>query len=74
MLNLDLPSLVWGPLVGKAVTRKDLEAIDSLCFGVLDKIANLHLENVTAETFSDYIDQNFVTVWQNDRHFNCTKL
>jgi hypothetical protein len=27
-LNLDLPSLVWKPLVGAGLDRKDLEAVD----------------------------------------------
>lgn len=34
VLNLDLPSIVWKPLVGQELTREDLQAIDSLCFDV----------------------------------------
>lgn len=62
MLNLDLPSMVWKPLVGQSVTRADLRAIDSLCFDVLEKVSNIDKEAVTPETFRDFITYNFVTV------------
>ena len=61
MLPLDLPSVVWKPLVGQPVTQEDIEAIDSLCFNVLDQVAKIETQNVTKETFCDVITNSFVT-------------
>jgi len=61
VLNLDLPSLLWKPLVGQPITRADLVAIDSLCYDVMEKVANIDQQNVTEETFNDVITTNFVT-------------
>lgn len=35
--------------------------MDALCFEVLEKINNIEKENVTPDTFRDYITSNFVT-------------
>eukprot|EP00743_Colponemidia_sp_Colp-15_P004697 GILK01005060.1.p1 GENE.GILK01005060.1~~GILK01005060.1.p1 ORF type:complete len:518 (-),score=109.58 GILK01005060.1:144-1697(-) len=58
-LNLDLPSIVWKPLVGQTVERADLETVDSLCYQILDKVLNIEKEGVTRETFQDYIPYTF---------------
>ena len=54
MLNLDLPSLVFRPLVGQPITRADLVAVDALSFDVLDKVAAMGEQDAPqwAETFS----------------------
>ena len=67
VLNLDLPSMVWKPLVGQELTRDDLKAVDSLCFDVLEKVSNIERENVTEETFRDYIPYSFTTVSSDGR-------
>ncbi|ETO10269.1 hypothetical protein RFI_27108 [Reticulomyxa filosa] len=66
-LNLDLPSLVWKPLVGKQVGREDLKEIDSLCFDILDKLSNIEREGVTPQTFSDYFPYQFTTTSSDGR-------
>lgn len=38
MLNLDLPSLVWKPLVGDTVTMNDVKAIDVISSGQIEKL------------------------------------
>ncbi|ETO22614.1 hypothetical protein RFI_14580 [Reticulomyxa filosa] len=53
-LNLDLPCVVWKPLVGKQVGREDLKEIDSLCFDILNKLSNIEKEGITPETFSEW--------------------
>jgi len=67
ILNLDLPSLVWKPLVGQSIVKSDIEAIDSLCYDVLDKIAKIEKQNITEEDFKDYITNNFVTTSSDGR-------
>jgi len=67
ILNLDLPSLVWKPLVGESIDRTDLEAIDALCFDVLEKVENIDTQDVTPETFSDFITNSFVTASSDGR-------
>eukprot|EP00455_Lapot_gusevi_P055091 TRINITY_DN8933_c0_g1_i1.p1 TRINITY_DN8933_c0_g1~~TRINITY_DN8933_c0_g1_i1.p1 ORF type:complete len:1260 (+),score=500.66 TRINITY_DN8933_c0_g1_i1:503-3781(+) len=44
VLNLDLPSMVWKPLVAQPVTRSDLQAVDALALNALDKIAEIEKE------------------------------
>jgi len=61
VLNLDLPSMVWKPLVGQPIVRADLEEVDSLCYDILTKVEKIEDSNVTPETFRDYITNNFVT-------------
>jgi hypothetical protein len=67
MLSLDLPSIVWKPLVGQAIDRSDLQAVDSLCYDILHKVENIDKENVTADTFREYITNNFVTASSDGR-------
>lgn len=67
MLNLDLPSIVWKPLVGQKIDRSDLEAVDSLCYDILQKVEGIDKQNVTRETFGDYITNNFVTTSSDGR-------
>ena len=67
MLPLDLPSVVWKPLVGQQVGPEDIEAIDSLCFNVLDQVANIETQNVTRETFEDVITNSFVATSSDGR-------
>lgn len=66
MLNLDLPAMVWKPLVGHPVTREDLKAIDSLCVDVLEKLSNID-ENCTEDNFRDLFPYQFDTV-----HTHCS--
>jgi hypothetical protein len=61
VLNLDLPSIVWKPLVGLDITRQDLEKVDSLVIDILHKVESIEEQNVTPETFRDYITNAFVT-------------
>ncbi|ETO28039.1 HECT type ubiquitin ligase, partial [Reticulomyxa filosa] len=59
-LNLDLSSFVWKLLVGKQVTREDLCEVNSLCFGVLDKLANIKRFDITPENFHHHFPCYFV--------------
>jgi hypothetical protein len=59
--------MVWKPLVGQPVTRADLQAIDALCYEVLERVANIHRENVTETTFRDFINNSFVTTSSDGR-------
>jgi HECT-domain (ubiquitin-transferase)/Regulator of chromosome condensation (RCC1) repeat/SPRY domain/Kelch motif len=62
-LVLDLPSMVWKPLVGAQVTEEDVKAIDTLSFKILEQVAELENNpNVTPEMFTDYLDLNFTTI------------
>jgi hypothetical protein len=60
-LNLDLPSIVWKQLVGAEVTMNDVDAIDTLTVKLLHRVTHPEEENITEETFSDYLDLNFTT-------------
>jgi len=63
VLNLDLPSVVWKPLVGDRIVRADLEAIHSLCLKMLESIEGLSaLSGVTPTSFNENCQQKFITV------------
>ena len=68
LLYLDLPSIVWKPMVDEAVSEDDVMAIDRLSFSMVTELRKLeqHIQRgkggVTPELFSDYIDCSFVVV------------
>ena len=68
LLYLDLPSIVWKPMVDEAVSEDDVMAIDRLSFSMVTELRKLehHIQRgkggLTAELFSDYIDVQFVVV------------
>jgi len=39
-LNLDLPSLVWKPLVDQELADGDLQAVDELCFNAMRALSD----------------------------------
>eukprot|EP00899_Mesostigma_viride_P003091 jgi/Mesvir1/12783/Mv22836-RA.1 len=61
-LNLDLPSVVWKPLVGLPLERGDLMAVDSTCCRALDWLRHIDAEGVTPETFNDVIYDTFSVI------------
>ena len=65
MLNLDLPSLVFRPLVGQPITRADLVAVDALSFDVLDKMTAM--TEADADQFTDSFALTFTTVSSDGR-------
>ena len=65
MLNLDLPSLVFRPLVGQPITRADLVAVDALSFDVLDKMSAM--AEADAEQFTESFALTFTTVSSDGR-------
>ena len=60
-LNLDLPSMVWKLLVDVSVNRKDLEHIDRYLIQCLDDVINIHKKGVDENSFSEIIQEKFVT-------------
>ena len=68
LLFLDLPSIVWKPLVDEAVTEDDVMAIDRLSFTMVHEMRKMeaHIHSgqggVTPEQFSEYLDCTFVVV------------
>jgi hypothetical protein len=68
LLFLDLPSIVWKPLVDEAVTEEDVMAIDRLSFTMVNEMRKLeaHIHSgqggVTPEQFSEYLDCYHVVV------------
>ena len=60
-LNLDLPSIVWKMLVDVPANRKDLEHIDRYLIQCLDDVINIHKKGVDENSFSDIIQEKFVT-------------
>ena len=58
-LNLDLPSIVWKPLVGNDIDMSDLQAIDSFSHNILEKVSNIESHGVTKDTFEDIITETF---------------
>eukprot|EP00331_Platyophrya_macrostoma_P025521 CAMPEP_0176435218 /NCGR_PEP_ID=MMETSP0127-20121128/17175_1 /TAXON_ID=938130 /ORGANISM="Platyophrya macrostoma, Strain WH" /LENGTH=834 /DNA_ID=CAMNT_0017818171 /DNA_START=562 /DNA_END=3067 /DNA_ORIENTATION=+ len=60
-LNLDLPSMVWKQLVDVPVNRKDLENIDRYLIQCLDDIININKKGVDENSFSEIIQEKFVT-------------
>ena len=68
LLYLDLPSIVWKPMVDEAVSEDDVMAIDRLSFSMVTELRKLeaHIQRgkggMTPELFGDYIDCSFVVV------------
>lgn len=61
-LELDLPSIVWKPLVGQSVDMGDLAAIDEICVKAINFIVDdsaLIAKGIDSTTFSDFYDLNF---------------
>ena len=61
-LDLNLPSIVWKPLVSEQVDRMDIESIHQGCFQVVDTINNISKHDVTSEMFDDLIDATFTVL------------
>jgi uncharacterized membrane protein YgcG len=49
VLPLDLPSVVWKPLVGRRCDVNDLKCIDNLCFNVLNELRSLTADTDDAD-------------------------
>jgi E3 ubiquitin-protein ligase HERC1 len=68
VLNLDLAAVVWKPLVGAAITRADIEAIDATAFTTLDLIRRLEAQGVAESDFNDQLSGvHFVTLTADGR-------
>jgi hypothetical protein len=55
-LDLNLPSLVWKPIVGQTLKEGDVKAVDELCITAMDAIVDdngLAAKGVTADNFED---------------------
>uniref|UniRef100_A0A7S2WL07 HECT domain-containing protein n=1 Tax=Rhizochromulina marina TaxID=1034831 RepID=A0A7S2WL07_9STRA len=52
-MGLDLPSLVWKPLAGQALTIHDLEAVDSLTSRTIQRIAEHYQSGGSSSVGSD---------------------
>jgi hypothetical protein len=66
-LALDIPSIIWKLLVGETPTREDLEAIDLFQMQSLEKLRNIHLQGIDAESFGYTFYETFVTVSTDSR-------
>jgi len=67
-LNIDLPSIVWKPLVGMKCDRIDLQEIDSLCYNIIDQLNNIEIELIEdEESFQNVISYNFTTTSSDGR-------
>ena len=62
MLNLDLPSIVWKPLVGEEITLADVKAIDVVSYKQIEDLAaaGSGASTVTADNFSSFVPDRFV--------------
>eukprot|EP01119_Soliformovum_irregulare_P017292 TRINITY_DN5115_c0_g1_i2.p1 TRINITY_DN5115_c0_g1~~TRINITY_DN5115_c0_g1_i2.p1 ORF type:complete len:2108 (+),score=625.85 TRINITY_DN5115_c0_g1_i2:350-6673(+) len=60
-LNLDLPAMVWKPLVGMNVDLSDLKAIDAMCVQSLDALRTIDQKGITEDMFEDIITEVFTT-------------
>jgi len=62
MLNLDLPSLVWKPLVGEPVTMGDVKAVDVISAGQIEALAKAGTpgSDITEEVYEDFVPDTFV--------------
>jgi len=61
-LPLDLPSVVWKPLIGLPTSIKDLKDIDQFCGQCLDNLLHPEAHDINEENFSSIIFENFTTV------------
>lgn len=52
-LNLDLPAILWKPLVGQKVELSDVRAIDTMCVQSLDALKTIDQKGITEDTFGD---------------------
>eukprot|EP01083_Nonionella_stella_P059475 155578_1 len=63
VLNLDLPSVVWKPLVGETITREDITSIDAGFTEVLEKISAADSDpSITPANFRDVFPYTFATL------------
>jgi len=61
-LPLNLPSIVWKPLVNDEVTEEDVKAIDILSFKVLEEMEKTASNPmISPEMFDEYMDFKFTT-------------
>ena len=68
-LNIDLPSIIWKPLVGQECDLHDLKQIDSLCFNIIDKVSNYKSSqsSIADDDFQNVISLNFTTTSSDGR-------
>eukprot|EP00479_Gromia_sphaerica_P013286 TRINITY_DN7343_c0_g1_i1.p1 TRINITY_DN7343_c0_g1~~TRINITY_DN7343_c0_g1_i1.p1 ORF type:complete len:200 (-),score=41.55 TRINITY_DN7343_c0_g1_i1:176-775(-) len=59
MLPLDLPSIIWKPLVGEPVSEQDVLNVDLLSFKILEELGNLKQYNLSEDIFASMIDCSF---------------
>ncbi|GAB5369199.1 hypothetical protein AAMO2058_001385000, partial [Amorphochlora amoebiformis] len=69
MLNLDLPSLVWKPLVGENVTLSDVKTIDVISCGLIEKLSTAGApgSDISKENYEDYVPESFVMIGYDDK-------
>jgi len=60
-LPLNLPSVVWKPLVGTQPSHADLRAIDHFCCKFLDGLRHAEVDGITEENFASVIFESFTT-------------
>ncbi len=61
LLPLNLSSVFWKRLAGEKVDRADLRGVDAYCVQCLDDIVNIDKKGVDSKSFSQVIDDCFVT-------------
>jgi len=70
MLNLDLPSLVWKPLVGDTVTMSDVKAVDVIAHGRIESLAKALVSanaaatsgSINKESYMDLVPNKFIMI------------
>jgi E3 ubiquitin-protein ligase HERC1 len=60
-IPLDLPSVVWKPLVGMNLNIDDLRDIDQYCGQCLDQLQHPEANDLNSENFNFIIFENFTT-------------
>jgi hypothetical protein len=53
LLQLDLPSVLWKPLVGADITEHDIESMDRTAFNILDQVKMLEGKVASGEIKTD---------------------
>lgn len=68
VLDLDLPSIVWKPLVSDVITEDDVLAIDLLSFKILDELKKFEVSNdLPTEYFTAFVNSKFVVIGSDQR-------
>jgi len=67
-MSLNLPSIIWKPLVNETVTEDDVRAIDRLSFAIVQEIEKSVADPwITADVFDSNMDIKFVAVGSDKR-------